>query len=178
MVRKLKGEKTKGNKKLKLYTEEGEELEEGKCGEEAKQFWEGIYRMHENRMEEVWNGEIREQYEEALRRFEEREANPEEMWLPRVGNPYWNVRVMEIGVEGVDVRRALQKMKNRKAGGCDGLKPEMYKVLRDSDVCVEALRRGLEGVLRGAGEPVEWKDTRTIMIPKTCLLYTSDAADE
>ena len=100
MVRKLKGEKVNGNRKLKLYTEDGEELEEEKYEDEIRNFWEGIYKLHENKMEETWNGERMEEYENALRRFRERETNPEEMWLPRPADIYWNVRVMEMLIEG------------------------------------------------------------------------------
>ena len=70
-------------------------------------------------------------------------------------------------IEGDDVRRALGNMKNRKAGGCDGLKPEMYKVLLQSEIYVETLRRGPEEALIGRREPEEWKKSKTIMIPKT-----------
>ena len=60
MIKKLKGEKTQKREKVKLYTGEGEELEEGRYEEEVRLFWQGIYQMHGNEIERESGGLRRE----------------------------------------------------------------------------------------------------------------------
>ena len=122
--------------------------------------------MHGNRIERRWGEEEREQYREMLERLKRREEDPHETWLPSVGDAYWNVSAMEFEVKEEDIRRALKELKSGKAGGLDGLKPELYKSLQGSNTVVRALVKGIERIMEEGGEPDQWKDSRTIMIPK------------
>lgn len=42
-----------------------------------------------------------------------------------------------------DLKECLQKMKNKKAAGLDGIKPEFYKALVKNQVCLETLGKCL-----------------------------------
>ena len=125
MIKKLKGEKRKKEEKVKLYNEEGEELEEERYKEQIRGFWHGIYQMHGNDIEREWREEEKEEYEELLERTKRREEDSSEMWLLRVGNPYWNIKTMKFEVEEEKIRKILKEMKNGRTGGLDGLKPEL-----------------------------------------------------
>ena len=63
------------------------------------------------------------------------------------------VKVMEFVVEAEDIRKALKKLKNRKAAGEDGLKAELYKELGRDEVGLEALRKAVGRVMEQGGEP-------------------------
>ena len=166
MIKKLKGEKVEKRERVKLYTEEGEELESELYEEEIRGFWQDIYQMHGNEIEREWGLEKREEYEEKLARTRRREEDPNELWLPRLGDPYWNVRTMEFEVGEEDIRKVLRELKSGKAGGLDGLKTELYKALAGSNVVVGVLRRGIEKVIVEGDQPESWKESMTMMIPK------------
>ena len=166
IIHKLKGGRIKEKEDLKLYTEEGVEIDENKCKEEIIKVWQGIYKMHRNRMGEEWNDQKKLEYELKIREARERETRQNEMWLPRIGDPYRNIKVMTMEIQKEDIEKVLRRLKGRKAGGLDGLKPEMYKVLGESGECVEAMRRAMEKVLEEGGEPDSWRKSRTVMIEK------------
>lgn len=133
MINKLQGKTRERKKELKLYRENGGEVEESKCEEVIGEFWEQIYRKNGDKMEDVWDLEQRRQYSEDLAKSRAREEDPSELWLPKVGDQYANVRVMDMEVKEEDVVRALQSWKARRAGGLDGVKPEMFKELQKSE---------------------------------------------
>ena len=140
--------------------------------EDVVNFWQDIYRTHPNRMEEMWTEERRRIYEEELeiRRRQQREEERRErgLILPRVVlDPYRNIRVMDVHINKEEIRKTLKRLKNGKAGGVDGLKPEMYKVLEGSEVFVEALRSSCQRVVETGEVPESWKRSRTVMVPKT-----------
>ena len=59
----------------------------------------------------------------------------------------------------------LMELKIGKAGEPDGLKPELYKVLKESRVVVRSLKEGMEKLVEDGGEPGRLKESRTVMIP-------------
>ena len=166
MIDKLKGKKVDRRKDLKVYRENGEELKGDQCGLEIKKFWEKIYRKNGNNMEEEWSEVKRREYMEMIRRERLREEDPSELWLPRVGDPYRNVRVMKLEVREKDVVAVLGGLKSGRAGGVDGITPEMFRELRNSRPVVEIVRRAMEDILCGGREPDDWRQSRTVMLPK------------
>lgn len=64
------------------------------------------------------------------------------------------------------MKLTLEKIKSGRARGEDGLKPEMYKALEESDVMIRALKKSMEKILKNSGEPENWKTSRTVMIPQ------------
>ena len=65
-------------------------LEGDKMREKMRNFWQGIYQMHLNRIEEKWTEEIRRRYEEELEIRRRREVGEQErLMLPKIMmNPY------------------------------------------------------------------------------------------
>ena len=92
----MKGEKVKKREAVKLYTEDGEELEEERYEEKVREFWQGIYQMHGNEIEEEWGKEKRREHGQGLEQTKRRENDPTEMWLPRVGGPILECKNYEV----------------------------------------------------------------------------------
>lgn len=79
MIEKLKSNGREKKQDTKLYTEEGEEVEEDKYDKVIKEFWEKIYRKNGNKMDEAWNQETQNEYREDLNKIKARERNPNEL---------------------------------------------------------------------------------------------------
>merc|ERR1712002_1087356 len=61
------GGKRKIQEDIQLYSEEGIKMDKDEAEKEIKRFWgESIYKMHENKIEEVWGEEKRRKYSEEL----------------------------------------------------------------------------------------------------------------
>ena len=58
-IRKISGKEVK-KKELKIYDEDGKELEEIEAKEKIERFWKQIYQTHQNKIEEYWNQEEKE----------------------------------------------------------------------------------------------------------------------
>ena len=112
----------------------------------------------------------RREYEEQLEvRMEERRRENVEnrLCLPRITlDPYRWMGVLDVTVGKEEIGNIMGKLKGKKAAGCDGLKPELYKALAGSEVVIEALERGFGRVLELGEVPEGWKRSRTVMMPK------------
>ena len=87
--------------------------------------------------------------------------------IPRIVlNRYARVGVLGVQIGTEEINRTVKKLKNRKAAGLDGMKPEWYKILVGSEIVEEALERGYGRVLETGEVPESWKGSRTVMIPK------------
>ena len=64
------------------------------------------------------------------------------------------------------LKRTLKRLKNKKAAGPSGLKPEFFKALADNDKCVEILVKCFDNELKRREKPKSWKTSNTKMIPK------------
>ena len=64
------------------------------------------------------------------------------------------------------LKKALNKLKNGKQGGPDGMKPEIYKWLLGSELCMEKLIEDFNWILQNGTPPDDWKRSKTVMIPK------------
>ena len=78
----------------------------------------------------------------------------------RVDKMQWN------GITNDDVRKHIKKLKIGKSGGLDGIKPDIYFWMVESDICVNALRESMNGVLRMRVIPENWRKIKTVLIPK------------
>ena len=168
MVDKLRGKVGKDNR-VGLYDEEGEKIEEDREAEAMIQGWVGIYRGEDNRIGEVWNGEVKQVYEEAREAglVERREYRGAQMGIPRIdrvgGVRWWMEDVL---FQEGDLERRLNKLKNGKAPGPDGVKGEMYKEMGRSKVCLKGMTGVYNGVLEDGEIGDGWKRSRTVMVPK------------
>ena len=178
-IKVLKGERVKDRRSLKLYGEDGVELERGKAEEEAEEYWSKIYRKHVNGINTIWNPEKKDKYKEeygkvqksieeqrAIQIVREEGVEEEEVeYLETCGIEMREhmemARRVKAGfmflekeqVNEVRVRRCLNKMKNRKAAGTDGIKPEFIKVFVKSEVLMRTLQESMRTVLETGNVP-------------------------
>ena len=68
--RKISGKEVK-KKELRIYDEDGKELEEIEAKEKIERFWKQIYQTHQNKINEYWSQEEKETYEIEMERIEE-----------------------------------------------------------------------------------------------------------
>ena len=65
-----------------------------------------------------------------------------------------------------DIRKQIDKSKNKKASGPDGVKNEIYKAMAKSDICMNVLEKTFNNELTIQQKPQSWKNSVTTMIPK------------
>ena len=65
-----------------------------------------------------------------------------------------------------EILAQIGKMKNRKQGGLDGIKTEMYKAVGKSKKCLETMNRVMNEMMDTGLVKDEWKRSKTRMIPK------------
>lgn len=65
-----------------------------------------------------------------------------------------------------NVRQQLSKIKGGKKSGPDELKPEIYKWMNESKLCVKVMTDCLNGIIATGIHPQKWKNSSTILIPK------------
>ena len=96
-IRKISGKEVK-KKELRIYDEDGKELEEIEAKEKIERFWKQIYQTHQNKIEEYWNQEEKETYEREMDRIEEQDREETNEDIPRlVLDPYKKVKVNRFG---------------------------------------------------------------------------------
>lgn len=69
-------------------------------------------------------------------------------------------------VQEKEVKEGLKKLKNKTAAGPDKMKGEFYKALQDSEKFIKLLTESFREILENGTGPDEWKESRTIMVPK------------
>ena len=170
MIGKLRGNDGNG-RRVKLYGEDGEEIEEVDEGGEMMRYWRTIYQKDVNRVNDVWNGERRNEYRErviGVGQVEHVRAEGEGgLNIPRIGR-VGGVRdwMHEVCFERGDVERRLKRIKDGKQPGPDGMKGEIYKALGSSGVCVGGIMGVYNGVLNDGIVGEGWRESRTVMVPK------------
>ena len=115
------------DKQIELYNENGEKIEETEVEKELKQYWEGIYQKHENKINDSWNqndiNKLNTIIQEQIYSKETREH------FDMVMKTENEIKEMEECIfEEEEVKEVLNRIKNKKAPGPDGLKGELYKV--------------------------------------------------
>ena len=177
-------------KEIKIYKENGEEVDQNQLGTELKNNWLPIYQAWENNIESAWNEREKEKYIEETnrgivnhryqtgwrysaeqriiipqmetRQFSEQLIEHMDMAF-RISHVY-KMNEPEITVE--DVKKQINKMKTGKASGPDEVKVELYKCLCEDDDLVLMLKELLNEVLTTGIIPEEWKTSRTVLIEK------------
>ena len=192
-IRKLR--KNENETKVGLYDELGREIEElEKRNEVLMEYWSSVYRQHELLIFEVWNSDIKQEYINAVQdlpstRLDINYLSPVDrdaaQWVfnflgqgrNRAGGEQEGERIREGFVERIEqmrllpfteseIKSQLRKIKSGKQAGLDGLKPEIYKWIGDSSVCMELIRRCLNELLSKGIIPETWRTSRTVLIPK------------
>ena len=65
-----------------------------------------------------------------------------------------------------EVQKQLQNLKSKKTPGPNSMKPEIYKWMADSNVCLELFTHCVNKLMRDGRPPTDWKKSSTILIPK------------
>ena len=125
-IKKISGKEVK-KKELRMYDEDGKELEKIEAEERIERFWKQIYQTHQNKINEYWNQEQREMYEIEMERMEKqnREEETNEN-IPRIVlDPYKKVKVNMFKISEEEVKKVLEKLKTGKSAGLDGQRVEL-----------------------------------------------------
>ncbi|MEL6606481.1 MAG: reverse transcriptase family protein, partial [Cyanobacteria bacterium J06614_10] len=175
-IRILKGERT-SKEELSIYNEEGIKLNKEEMITEVKKFWgDKIYNMHENKINEVWNEQIKETYEQEIQVSE----NEEDIYgnrFPREIREHIEagVQIMERNrikpmnkpdITEEKIKKCLKRLKKKKAPGPDGMKAELYKPLTESKKCIKTFTLCMQNEIKTKGKPKSWKRTNTKMLKK------------
>ena len=66
-----------------------------------------------------------------------------------------------------DVKLQLQRIKEKKSPGPDGMKPDIFKILGTDEQCTQVLTYVLNKIMRQEDmSPNSWALSKTIMVPK------------
>ena len=65
-----------------------------------------------------------------------------------------------------EVKKHLDDLRGNKKAGLDGIKPEVYKWLGDSQVSLSRITEAMNGVIANGRIPEHWKKSKTVLIPK------------
>lgn len=82
-INKLKGSEKKENNTIRIFGEDGHELEKCKMKEEIENFWSTVYRKHESNTSEVWNNERKEEYEKDYEEMKKKIQEGKEVFFQR-----------------------------------------------------------------------------------------------
>ena len=165
-IRKISGKGVK-KKELRIYDEDGKELEEIEAKEKIENSWKQIYQTHQNKINEYWNQEEKEIYEIEMERIEEQDREETNEDIPRIVlDPYKKVKVNKFEISEEEVKKVLEKLKTGKSAGLDGLRAELYKELINDRRAIKKLTASYKKVLEEKQELTEWKKSKTIMMPK------------
>ena len=66
-----------------------------------------------------------------------------------------------------NIENQLKKLKINKAPGPDGIKPELYKNMVNSNTCKRALKQSYGKILESGKKSENWETSKTVLTPKT-----------
>ena len=181
-ISKLRGNQIARNKEIHLFTEEGKPMEEEEEQEAFHGFWESVYQKHKNRIDEVWNSESKEQYEQDLANQQE-ELEFHGCSFPRELREHLDMighmerppsRMIEPYISTGIVSKCVQSLKNKTSAGPDEIKPELYKAMLLNETCLQTMTQCFQEELKKDSKPASWKTSRTKMIPKVSKPMAKD----
>ena len=162
-IRRLRDKKE--DKQIELYNDKGEKLEETEVEKELKQYWEGIYQKHKNNIDNIWNqNDINNLNITIPEQKYNKETREHFDMVMKTENEI--AEMEECIFKEEEVKEVLNKLKNKKAPGPDGLKGELYKIIGNSKKCLEIITKCLNNELKRTDKPNEWKISKTILLEK------------
>ena len=75
-------------------------------------------------------------------------------------------KMKPVAVNEKEMKEELQKLKNNKQPGPDNIKNEMFRWLKDREVCTRALVIAMNNTINEKKIPESWKYSKTVLIPK------------
>jgi len=173
LIGKLRGvDGNKSRKRAKLYDDDGKEIDIEREGEVMMSFWKTVYQRDVNEVWEAWSEDMIQEYKEQRMIGIETQRNRDEQLnvagnILRLGRVGGVERWMEdVRFNGGDVKRRIEKIKNGKQPGPDGMKGEIYKALGKNIVCADRIAEVYNRVLDEGMVVDSWKESKTCMIGK------------
>lgn len=165
-IYKLIGKKTKRNEEMRVFNNEGQELDEQDIMREVPKFWREYLGKETNEISLAWNKEKSEE----VRSKREREINSEPSFMIVPGGIFkvkQKITPMELKEIGKDtITGELEKIKSNKAPGPNSLKPVLYKELGKSEFCTEIMAKVYDRQFYSKQIPESWKESKTKLIAK------------
>ena len=175
-INKLRGRTTSRDISTILYDAEEQPLNTQEVEVDIEQYWTNIYRRHDNDTTAVWNEDIKCAYkEQRTKELQEDQLTYNDHTFPTILREHFDSDI-QIGniikpmdypqISRQELCTYLNNIKKNKATGPDGIKGELYRALRQSDICVLKLQRILQNILDNEQTIETWKKSNTKMIPK------------
>lgn len=76
------------------------------------------------------------------------------------------IKMKKVNFTRDEIRKQLSKIRGGKKSGPDEMKPEMYKWMSESEICVKVLTDSLNQIIETGIYPQKWKNSSTVLIPK------------
>ena len=83
-------------------------------------------------------------------------------------------RMNNVEITHDEIKNCLKELKKGKAAGPDKLKPELYKEIEKSPICLETLKNCFQNIIETGEVPESWLISQTVMVPKTCKPEVKD----
>ena len=77
-------------------------------------------------------------------------------------------------IQDREVQQALKALKNNKATGPDNMRGELFKILADSKIFINAIKNCFDKTLTDGQTPQNWKNYKTVMLEKKTKPTVSD----
>ena len=160
----------------KIYNEENEVIPDENISGAILQFWSKIYQQHENNITDEWNPEAKEYYSKNYNIIQSiASANNHEICIPNALHEHYDTvssvscvgYMEEPTISTEDVRKQMMKIKDNKAPGPDGIKPDLLKIIGNDSYCLEVIATGLNNIIKQENEiPQTWCTSKTVLVPK------------
>ena len=153
IVNTLRGKKRNTDKDEYIYDDQHNKIEAKQLSNEITNLWRQIYQRHENQISLEWNTEKREEYTQSLYNIEATaQLQDQKTHISTILHEHFDsacnvsttgyMEQPEITVQ--DAKQQLQRIKEKKSPGPDGMKPDIFKNLgyrrtvhTSFDICIE-----------------------------------------
>ena len=186
----LRNRETKRNNPIKIYDNNGEQIDENDIRDKITEFWNPLYTQHENKISSEWNDEAKMEYITEIKNNNTVAGKYISSINIESGNiqyVYENINIpesisehycMAMPVEKFiknmkkpiitleDVENQIKKLRNGKASGPDQVKPELYKYLIENRQVMNHIMEILINIIDEEKIPKEWKESKTTLIQK------------
>ena len=162
-IKEIKGEKREETK-IEIYRDTGEKVEEEELKKELKEIWKKTMAKEDNKSEEGWNRETKQEYINRLEQEIDSIDRRRNMENNDEGRNETQMR--KIIINNAMIEKQIKKMKEGKAPGPDGIRNEIYKGLIKDRSILNKLTQLYNKVLVTGNIPKTWRESKTILIPK------------
>ena len=163
MVNTLRGKKRNTDKEEYIYDDQHNKIE-------AKQL------SNENQISLEWNTEKRDEYTQSFNNIEATaQFQDQKTHISTILHEHFD-SACKVSITGYmeepeitvqDVKQQLQRIKEKKSPGPDGMKPDIFKILGTDEQCTQVLTFVLNKIMRQEDmNPNSWALSKTIMVPK------------